>query len=83
MKVHGSRVNLSDVEELLTSEGYECVCGGVDNHLKIYISKIKNEAEIRSYVARLMNMNQAAITVVSVDHIPRNDYGKVLYSELS
>lgn len=82
LKIFGNRVNLNEVEDLIRARGYECVCAGTDDHLKIYITKPDDKDLIRSYIAERTGINQTGFTVLHVDKIPRNESGKVLYPAL-
>lgn len=81
LKVYGNRVNLVELEELLGRAGYESACAGEDDHVRIYTTN-SNPAAAIDFISEKTGLNRAAFTVVSIDKIPRNDSGKVLYSEL-
>lgn len=82
LKLFGNRINLDEVEGLLRTEGYECVCTGIDDHMKIYSTDVRNGNEIRSFISRLTNIHLSAFEVQYISEIPRNEAGKVLYSAL-
>jgi acyl-CoA synthetase (AMP-forming)/AMP-acid ligase II len=82
LKMFGNRVNLYEVEQLIKAAGYDCVCAGSDDNLKIYVTKLDDQDRIRSYIAGRTGINKAGFTVVPVEEIPRNKSGKVLYSAL-
>ena len=82
LKMFGKRVNLDEVEQLIKAEGYDCVCAGTDDNLKIYVTEMDDKDKIRSYIAKRTSINHAGFTVVYIDKIPRNESGKVLYSAL-
>ena len=82
LKMFGKRVNINEVEELIKAAGYDCACTGTDDNLKIYVTELDNKDWIRKYIVERTGINQAGFTIVYVDKIPRNDYGKVLYSAL-
>ena len=75
--------NLNEVEQLIRAAGYDCVCAGTDDNLKIYVTKLDDKDQIRSYIAERTGINQAGFTVVYVEEIPRNKSGKVLYPALA
>ena len=80
--MYGNRVSLDEIEELIRTEGYDCVCGGTDDNLKIYITKLDDEDRIMSYIAKHTGINRAGFSFVNINKIPRNDSGKVQYSAL-
>ncbi len=82
LKMFGNRVNLNEVEQLIRAAGYDCVCGGTDDNLKIYVTKLDDKDRIRTYIAERTGINQAGFTFIYIDKIPRNEAGKVLYPAL-
>ena len=82
LKIYGNRVNLDEIEELIRTAGYDCVCAGTDDNLKIYISEPDDKNKIVSYISKLTGINQAGFSSVYIDKIPRNESGKVQYSDL-
>lgn len=82
LKMFGSRVNLDEIEQIVTSDGYDCACVGVDDYLKIYVTDQADLKKIRNNIAKRIGINQAGIVVVYVNKIPRNESGKILYFEL-
>jgi len=82
LKMYGNRVNLDEIEELIRTAGYDCVCSGTDDNLKIYITELDDKNEIVSYITKLTGINRAGLSFVYIDKIPRNESGKVRYSAL-
>jgi len=82
LKLFGNRVNLDEVESLLKSAGYECICAGVDDHLKIYLTDESKKEEARRFISEKTGLNLAGFTSIFINEIPRNEAGKVLYSKL-
>ncbi|MBO5388806.1 MAG: AMP-binding protein [Lachnospiraceae bacterium] len=85
LKMYGNRVNLDEVEGLLKKEGYECVCAGVDDHLKIYTTVVDEDIHknILGFLSKTLGFVQKSFQVIVIDEIPRNESGKVLYSALN
>lgn len=85
LKMYGNRVNLDEVEGLLKKEGYECVCAGVDDNMKIYTTAVADEAHknIIGFLSKTLGFVQRSFQVTVIDEIPRNESGKVLYSALN
>jgi acyl-CoA synthetase (AMP-forming)/AMP-acid ligase II len=83
LKIYGNRVNLDEIEELIRTAGYDCVCTGTDDNLKIYITEPDEKDRIVSYIAKRTGINRAGFSFVHIDKIPRNDSGKVRYSALN
>lgn len=82
LKLFGSRVSLDEVEGLLHQQGISCACTGVDDHMEIYVTERKNLAAAAAAVRKLTAIRPSAFSVRYIEKIPRNDAGKVLYSEL-
>ena len=82
LKMFGNRVSLDEIEQLVKSFGFDCVCTGTDDNLKIYITQPDNENSVLSYIAKCTGINQNKIILETIDKIPRNDSGKVLYTAL-
>lgn len=79
IKMFGTRISLDELEGLLNKHGHEVVCAGEDDKLFIYTLQDDQDA-----VKKLMkeNLNLRGFTVRKLDALPRNKYGKILYSEL-
>ncbi|MDK2808914.1 MAG: long-chain acyl-CoA synthetase [Clostridiales bacterium] len=82
LKIFGNRVNLDEVEGLLRKEGFDCVCAGEDDAMKIYTTETDRAEEILSFVTKTTHLSKTAFTVLTIAEIPRNEAGKVLYSKL-
>ncbi|MFA6409666.1 MAG: AMP-binding protein, partial [Gammaproteobacteria bacterium] len=82
LKIFGNRVNLSEIEHLVRTMGYDSACVGIDDNLKIYVTSKEEHQRIRSEISRLTGINQAGFSVKYISIIPRNEVGKILYSEL-
>jgi long-chain acyl-CoA synthetase len=82
LKLFGNRVNLDEVDQLIKGLGYNCICAGEDDHLRVYTSGKDNHAEIKSFVSDCIGIHTSGLEVVHIESIPRNETGKILYSEL-
>ena len=83
LKMYGNRVNLNEVEELIKAKGFDCVCAGVDDNMKIFITELEHKERIRNYVTECTGINRSGFTIIHISEIPRNESGKVLYKALS
>ena len=81
IKMFGNRVNLDELESLLRAEGTVAACSGADDALCVYVEK-GDLAQIQTFVAEKTGLYKRAFTVQSIQEIPRNEAGKILYSEL-
>jgi acyl-coenzyme A synthetase/AMP-(fatty) acid ligase len=82
LKVHGKRVNLDEVEELLKKQFGTVACHGHDDCLVIFGSENIHLLDIKKYVCLKFRLNHLAVRVVEVEEIPRLSNGKVDYKEL-
>ncbi len=85
LKLFGNRVNLQDIEENLLSEGYAAACAGRDDQLEIYLVRESREAakKIKKQLIAQLNVTPKAIWIHDIAELPRNDSGKIQYSELN
>lgn len=82
LKIFGNRINLDEVETILRSNGYKCICTGVDDKLSIYTINENIEEELVKFISSKLGLNKIAFNVAYIKEIPRNDAGKILYSAL-
>jgi len=82
LKMYGNRINLDDIEELIRLEGSECACSGIDDTLKIFITEPEQKNYIKKYISQKTGIHTRGFEMIVVDEIPRNETGKILYSEL-
>ncbi len=84
LKLYGNRVNLDEVERLIKGEfdRIDCACGGVDDHMTIFVTDEKYAVPVREFVSKKTGINPAAFRSKVINEIPKNDAGKTLYREL-
>jgi long-chain acyl-CoA synthetase len=84
IKLFGNRVNLQEVELHLSSYEVDIACSGQDDLLKVYLilgsedKALKIKKELMAY----LRIGAQCVAVFQIDEMPRNESGKVLYSEL-
>ena len=85
LKIFGNRINLDETEELIRSSfsGIQCVCGGIDDLMYIFITDDSKKEKILKFIAEKTGLNQTAFRIKTIEQIPKNESGKTLYSELS
>ncbi len=82
LKIYGNRVNLVEIEELFSKEGYETACIGIDDHMVIYTTADAPN-KLVEFVSSKTGLNRNAFIARHINEIPHNESGKVQYSELS
>jgi len=83
LKLFGNRVNLDEVERLLITAGYECACAGSDDNMIIFYTSQHDHEDIKHCIIENTDIGQAGFSLVHIPEFPRNDSGKILYSDLS
>jgi acyl-coenzyme A synthetase/AMP-(fatty) acid ligase len=85
LKIFGSRINLDETERLLngTFEGLDCACGGVDDKMTVFITDAGVSDKVMKFLTEKTGINRTAFMITVIDKIPRNEAGKILYSELN
>lgn len=82
IKLFGKRINLMHLEELLERQGYFAACTGEDDALRVFTTE-QDIKKVKNFICSLTEINGAALNVYHVDKIPRNEAGKILYSEIN
>ncbi|MBH0171207.1 MAG: AMP-binding protein [Bacillota bacterium] len=79
IKVYGNRIGLDDVEAFLHEHGHDCICAGSDDQMYIYTLR-DDYVQIKKIVKEKLNLK--GFKIMRIEEIPRNHYGKILYSDL-
>jgi acyl-coenzyme A synthetase/AMP-(fatty) acid ligase len=84
VKIFGNRVNLDDVEEMVTSVGLQAACTGIDDKITVHVihSGDFDLALLQNLVAKFIGAHKNSIEIKQISKIPRSESGKVLYSVL-
>ncbi|MBI1860415.1 MAG: AMP-binding protein [Deltaproteobacteria bacterium] len=82
LKVFGNRVNLSDLETILSSAGFDCACAGTDDRVKVYGTETSSRELILKLLAERTGLHPSAFQFQAREKIPRGANGKILYNEL-
>lgn len=84
LKLFGLRVSLDETERILKTQYTDAdfVCIGDDKRMNIFVTDAALKDEIIPFISRKTNLHNSAFSVFVIDEIPRNDYGKVKFSEL-
>jgi len=81
VKAFGNRVNLEEIEGLLSEKGYDVACLGEDEHITIYTTS-KERNKIVDYISEKTGLNSMVFEVITSRTIPRNQSGKIQYPKL-
>jgi len=82
IKIFGNRINLEEIEQHIRKTGADCACAGKDDNLRIYIADGLKKDKVMTFVQELTGLHHSAYTVVVLDEIPRNEFGKITYAAL-
>jgi long-chain acyl-CoA synthetase len=85
LKMFGHRINLQDVEDFLSASGYETACAGSDDHLEVYVARPADPSLkiIKEKLVAELKIAPGAVRVFGVSELPRNEAGKIQYTQLS
>jgi acyl-coenzyme A synthetase/AMP-(fatty) acid ligase len=83
IKVFGNRVNLDELEQHIRAQGIECVCGGQDDKLRVFLVDATRTDTVLRFVEQLTGLHRSGFEVKVIEAIPRNESGKVNYASLS
>lgn len=84
IKVNGKRISLDALEELIINNCSmeECVCCGRDENCIVFIKDKEKKGEVELFITRTLSLNIRYFKVYVIHNIPKNENGKVRYSEL-
>jgi len=83
LKLYGIRVSLDELEKLVANKfDIECVCLGNDTLMKVYVVNKINNKEIIEFITNKTGLYHKSFHIISIDGIPRNQTGKVIYNNL-
>lgn len=84
IKILGKRLSLDETEMLLKKKFFgQIACAGKDDLLYIFVTDETLVNDISSYIDEILQINHALFKVRVIKEIPKNESGKILYSELN
>ena len=82
IKIYGNRFSLDEIENHVKKNEIECACTGFDDKLKVFITNINNEQKVINILKKL-KIQKSAFKILTIEILPKNNSGKVLYSKLN
>ena len=82
LKMFGLRINLDEIEQQIKSSGFNVACFGSDDNLNIFITNSRKRNFITKFLTQNLGINKSFLSINIVKKIPRNQDGKILYSNL-
>ena len=84
IKLFGMRVGLDECEQIIkTKYSIECACVGTDEKLTVYIVDDQYAQPVRKELVEKTKIVASAFDIQIIESIPKNEAGKILYSQLS
>ena len=78
----GLRINLDEIEQQIKSSCIDAACFGSDDNLNIFITNPRKRNFITKFLTQNLGINSSSLSINIVKKIPRNQDGKILYSNL-
>jgi len=83
VKLFGHRVNLDELQQILSKKGYNCLCCGNDNKVTIFhVNKNYNNLVLKD-LSKITNIHLSCFKLKRIKEFPLNDVGKFSYKELA
>jgi len=82
IKLFGNRINLDEMENLLTNIITDCACTGSNDNLSVFITDKTRVVEIKNFISFKTGIHPSAFSVKYCNEIPKNTVGKINYSML-
>jgi len=83
LKLFGNRVNLAEVENLLTDAGFSAACAGSDDNLRIFIEGNPDIKAVETLIKTSMSLPIKGYQLVLIAKLPRGEAGKISYPLLN
>ena len=81
-KIFGNRIDLGDLESLMSQKSYRVACLSDNNKIFIFIEKNYNKTNLINSISKITNLNISSFELIKLKHFPRTSNNKISYSEL-
>ncbi len=81
-KLYGHRINLDEIEKILSSKGFKCLCLSKENRLFIFNLSKENNKDVIKYLSKKLRVNTNSLGIKNLKEPPTNSSGKISYSYL-
>ena len=81
-KIFGNRIDLGDLESLMSQKSYKVVCLSDNKKIFIFIEKNYNKTNLINTISKITNLNINSFELIKLKYFPRTSNNKVSYSEL-
>ena len=82
IKLHGHRINLNELEAMLASKGYRCICHYFDNIVTIFHTNKSYDKKILKNLSLISKININSLRLKLLKEFPYNNNGKIAYNKL-
>ena len=83
IKLAGHRVSLDEIDSMMMDElNIPSVSVGTDDHLVVFVTGEREKEMVAAFVPRVLSATRGGLRVLTVPAFPKNEGGKILYSEL-
>ena len=82
IKLFGNRINLDEVESLLSEKNINCACIGENDKMIVYVTNESSILRVSNEVTSLFKINKRLYDIRIIKNIPKNSSGKIIYSSL-
>lgn len=84
LKLFGMRVGLDECEQIIKGKfPIECACVGTDEKMVIYLTNEQYSQQVKDLLIEKTKLIASIFDVRTIDKIPRNEAGKILYNKLN
>lgn len=83
LKLFGFRISLDETELLIKSAfKIDCFCSGSDEKMQVYITDENKVSAVKILISEKTGLFHQAIDVIAVTEIPKNEFGKTIFSQV-
>jgi acyl-coenzyme A synthetase/AMP-(fatty) acid ligase len=85
LKLFGQRIDLDEIESLLSQQGVESLCSGDDSHLAVGLIEHSQGQELideKAWLSQYLGLHPSVISIVRFDSLPLTANGKKDYQTL-
>ncbi|MBD5328973.1 MAG: AMP-binding protein, partial [Bacteroides sp.] len=84
LKIFGNRIGLDECEQIVKGVvTCECACTGNDERLIVYLTDIYETDAAKNSLVEAVHLPANVIEIRIIDSLPKNEAGKILYSNLN
>lgn len=83
LKLFGNRIGLDECEQIVKGVvSCECACTGTDEKLIVYLTSESEAEKAKSAIIEAVHLPANVIEIRTIESLPKNEAGKILYSKL-